>query len=198
MILIVDNYDSFTFNLVHHFKVICIKVLRNDTPDLLKVAKEAEGIVLSPGPGRPEDAGKMPELLQLFKDKKPILGICLGHQAIVQAFGGEVIQAPSIMHGKQSLLSYKKKGALLNYDDEMLVMRYHSLCASKEKLPSELEVLAETEDTIMMIEHKTLPVVGIQFHPESFATPKGQYFIDAFIELIKRDQGGNDDAITSY
>lgn len=187
MILIVDNYDSFTFNLVQQFKNIDIEVLRNDDPNLLEVATVSDGIVFSPGPGRPEEAGQMIDLIETFKEKKPILGICLGHQAIGQIFGANTKRADKIMHGKQSTLTYQKKGILKNFENELTVMRYHSLIVAQEELANELEVLAEVDGLAMIIQHQTLPIIGLQFHPESLGTPKGQYFIDEFIQLVKSE-----------
>lgn len=188
MILIVDNYDSFTFNLVHQFKNIDCVVLRNDDPNLFDIAKKASGIVCSPGPGRPEEAGELIKLIQTYKYTKPILGICLGHQAIGQVFGAETIQAHTIMHGKQSTLTYKKMGMLKHYDSELDVMRYHSLVVNPEKLDKEMIVLAEVDGEIMVMQHQTLPIIGLQFHPEALETKQGQYFINEFIKLTNNQK----------
>lgn len=185
MILIVDNYDSFTFNLVQQFEHVEIEVLRNDDPILFEVAEVADGIVFSPGPGRPEEAGQMISLIETFKETKPMLGICLGHQAIGQVFGADTKRADKIMHGKQSVLNYQKKGILKAFKNELKVMRYHSLIVDQEALAKEIDVLAEVDGLAMIVQHQTLPIVGLQFHPESLGTPKGQYFIDEFIQLVK-------------
>lgn len=185
MILIIDNYDSFTFNLVQQFKAVPTKVLRNDDPQLFQVAQQAAGIVLSPGPGRPEDAGKMLAIIEEFKEEKPILGICLGHQGIGEVFGANVVAASEIMHGKQSIANYRKKGLLTSFNGELVVMRYHSLMLQRESLPKTLEILAQTPDCIMAVQHETLPIYGLQFHPESLGTPQGQYFIDEFIKVVE-------------
>ncbi len=153
MILLVDNYDSFTYNLVQQCPADTI-VLRNDDPELFIVAKEADGIIFSPGPGRPEEAGFMISLIKTYHDSKPLLGICLGHQAIGEAFGAKVVQAPAIMHGKQSTLTYQKKGVFETYLGDMTVMRYHSLVIEPATLSAEFEVLAETEGIIMAIQHR--------------------------------------------
>ncbi len=188
MILLIDNYDSFTFNLVQLFPKGTIQVMRNDDPRLFEAAETASGIVLSPGPGRPEEAGQMMEILAAFKMSKPILGICLGHQAIGLAYGAAVIGAAQVMHGKQSVVSYQKTGILKGFSGEMTVMRYHSLMIDPATMPSDFEVLAAVDDTIMAIQHREKPIIGLQFHPESLGTPQGAYFIDAFLEQTKLNQ----------
>lgn len=183
MILLVDNYDSFTYNLLQ----LCPEetvVLRNDDPDLFLVAEEADAIIFSPGPGRPAEAGFMIPLIKAHHDSKPLLGICLGHQAIGEAFGAKVVQAPAIMHGKQSSLTYQKKGVFQTYLGDMTVMRYHSLVIEPATLPTQFEVLAETKGIIMAIQHRQKPIVGLQFHPESMGTNEGAFFIQRFLELI--------------
>ncbi|WP_461197538.1 anthranilate synthase component II [Enterococcus sp. N249-2] len=188
MILLIDNYDSFTFNLVQLFPKDTIQVMRNDDPRLFEAAVTATGIVLSPGPGRPEEAGQMMEILAAFKMSKPILGICLGHQAIGLAYGASVIGAAQVMHGKQSVVSYQKTGILKGFSGEMTVMRYHSLVIDPATMPSDFEVLAAVDDTIMAIQHREKPIIGLQFHPESLGTPQGAYFIHAFLEQTKLNQ----------
>ncbi|WP_265456071.1 anthranilate synthase component II [Enterococcus sp. HY326] len=187
MILIVDNYDSFTYNLVHQVSGEVV-VLRNDHPQLLETAAKADGIILSPGPGRPEEAGLMPTLLQKFYQDKPILGICLGHQAIVQLFGGQVVGAPQIRHGKISQLIFEKTG-LFNELSEASVMRYHSLIAEESSSPSQLKITARATDdqTIMALEHQSLPIYGLQFHPESIGTASGQEMIDQFLKRTEME-----------
>ncbi|MHC5372168.1 anthranilate synthase component II [Enterococcus sp. LJL120] len=187
MILIVDNYDSFTYNLVHQVGGEVV-VLRNDHPQLLEMAAKADGIILSPGPGRPEEAGLMPTLLQKFYQLKPILGICLGHQAIVQLFGGQVVGAPQIRHGKISQLTFEKAG-LFNDLRETSVMRYHSLIAEESSFPGQLKITARATDdqTIMALEHQSLPIYGLQFHPESIGTASGQGMIDQFLKRTEME-----------
>lgn len=185
MILVVDNYDSFTYNLVHQLKGE-VKVLRNDDPNLLVVAQVADGIILSPGPGRPEAAGNMPQLIQKYYQQKPILGICLGHQALVQFFGGEIIVAPKIRHGKVSHLNFNKNGIFTTLTD-ISVMRYHSLVAEEVSFPTMLTITARAADdqTIMAFEHQSLPIYGLQFHPESIGTETGQTMINYFLEKME-------------
>ena len=155
MILLVDNYDSFTYNLVQLLPEN-VKILRNDDPELFAIAEKASAIVLSPGPGRPAEAGMIEMLIRRFYRRKPILGICLGHQAIGEVFGGKIISAPTIMHGKQSRLQRQS---------ERQVMRYHSLMIDPHQVPQDLEVMDEAEGCIMAIRHKRYPVFGLQFQP---------------------------------
>lgn len=180
MILLVDNYDSFTYNLVHQFPAETeIKVLRNDDEKLFETAKKAVGIVLSPGPGLPKEAGLMEALIEEFYQTKPILGICLGHQAIGEVFGGIVTQAPEIMHGKQSTLQFTEK-------KEQVVMRYHSLIVAKDSFPAELAITAETDNLVMALKHKKYPVYGLQFHPESIGTINGKQYIQEFLTEVEK------------
>ena len=172
MILLVDNYDSFTYNLVQLLPEN-LRILRNDDPELFSVAEEAEAIVLSPGPGRPAEAGNIEMLIRRFYRRKPILGICLGHQAIGEVFGGRIIQAPKIMHGKQSNLEGMRNRQ---------VMRYHSLMIDPERLPEDLEVTYEAEDCIMAVRHKRYHVFGLQFHPESIGTEDGASYLNQFLQ----------------
>ncbi|MDT2735568.1 aminodeoxychorismate/anthranilate synthase component II [Enterococcus pseudoavium] len=172
MILLVDNYDSFTYNLLQLLPTE-VNILRNDDPELFLQAAKAEAIVLSPGPGRPAEAGKLEALIQRFYRKKPILGICLGHQAIGEVFGARIVRAPMIMHGKQSTLTG---------DQKQRVMRYHSLVIDPQSLPTDLEVTAETDGCIMAIRHKRYPVFGLQFHPESIGTVNGATYLTDFLQ----------------
>ncbi|MEG0293619.1 anthranilate synthase component II [Enterococcus sp.] len=185
MILLVDNYDSFTYNLVQQFADFPITVLRNDDPNLLAVAKEAKGIVLSPGPGLPHEAGLLTRVIEQTYREKPILGICLGHQGLGEVFGGKVIRAPKIVHGKQSVVSYEKSGLFQTIEGELEVMRYHSYIVERETLPECLTITAECSDGIMALQHKEYPVFGLQFHPESLGTPQGQRMIDEFIKIVE-------------
>lgn len=182
MILLVDNYDSFTYNLLHLFHGVEVEILRNDDPKLEEVAGRADGIVFSPGPGRPSEAGQMEKIIRDFYQTKPLLGICLGHQAIAEVFGGTVSAAQKVMHGKQSTVHFAPRGLFKNLTSPIEVMRYHSLLV--ENLPPELVVTAQTADAIMAVEHRDYPIYGLQFHPESIGTPEGQKIIDAFIAKV--------------
>lgn len=187
MILLIDNYDSFTYNLaqyIGHFAAI--KVLRNDHAALYEEAEAAAGLVFSPGPGWPAKAGKMETLIKTFADKKPILGICLGHQAIAESFGGKLGLAQTVMHGKQSHMVVERPSPLFEgIGSEIPIMRYHSIVV--EKLPEDFVAVARTVDDheIMAIEHKTLPIFGLQFHPESIGTPDGLKMIEHFVNVVK-------------
>lgn len=172
MILLVDNYDSFTYNLVQLLPEN-VTILRNADPNLFTTAEEASAIILSPGPGRPAEAGKIEMLIRYFYRRKPILGICLGHQAIGEVFGGKIVSAPTIMHGKQSHLQGQK---------EQKVMRYHSLMIDPKEVPRDLEVTAEADGCIMAIRHKRYPVFGLQFHPESIGTENGASYLNHFLQ----------------
>ena len=191
MILIIDNYDSFTYNLYQYVGEIHpdIKVLRNDEfamEDLKKLPLEA--IIISPGPGRPENAGLSIEVIKEFQDKVPILGICLGHQAIGYAYGGKVISAPVIMHGKTSMINHNGENIFKNIKTPLKIMRYHSLIVEKQSLPEDLTITAETEDGLIMgLKHKKYNVQGLQFHPESIFTDQGKTLIKNFVEGIKND-----------
>ncbi|MBC1724572.1 anthranilate synthase component II [Listeria seeligeri] len=189
MILLVDNYDSFTFNLEQYLAEFCeVVVKRNDAPDLLAVASEVDGIVLSPGPGKPSEAGLLEEIVSRFAKEKPLLGICLGHQAIGEVFGGEVIQAEKIRHGKVSTMRQTMGEIFSELPEEMPVMRYHSLIVDKNKLPADLEVLAVATDDaeVMAMQLKNYPVYGLQFHPESIGTIDGKKMLENFIKIVER------------
>ena len=193
MILLIDNYDSFSYNLVQYIGALepDIKVIRNDACTLKEIeAMKPEAIVISPGPGKPSEAGICIEAIQYFKGKVPILGVCLGHQAICEAFGGTVSYAKELMHGKSSVAQIIESSPLFQgIGQEMQVARYHSLVAIRETLPEELKVTAETEDgEVMAVEHRDYPIYGLQFHPESVLTPKGMKLIENFLHIAK---GGN-------
>lgn len=182
MILVIDNYDSFTYNLVHLIGAFTdnIKVIRNDVMS----AEEAltlhpKGIVISPGPGRPEDAGITKEVISLAATaKRPLLGVCLGHQAIGEVFGGEVTYAPTLMHGKTSTIEHDGKSVFKNIENGFTATRYHSLVINREGLPDILEITAQTPDGVIMgLRHRELPIEGIQFHPESVLTETGPQLI---------------------
>ena len=189
MILLIDNYDSFTFNLYQQISALGeqVEVVRNDkltVEDVLEMKPKA--IVLSPGPGRPEQAGIMIDVIKECCEKIPILGICLGHQAIAAAFGGKVTGAKSIMHGKISSIKHFKSSVFEGLPPEIQVMRYHSLAVEKETLPSVLEAIAFSEDEeIMALAHREHLVVGIQFHPESIGTKEGNEMIANFLQQCK-------------
>ncbi len=188
-VLFVDNFDSFTYNLVDEFgKRSCdTKVYRADTPldELKKVAEDFEPalLVISPGPGTPDKAGVSLEAIGYFKDKLPILGVCLGHQCIVQYFGGKVSYAPVVMHGKPSRITHLGKGIFQDLENPLQAGRYHSLCAVA--LPDCLEQTAEFEGVVMGVGHRTLPIFGVQFHPESVLTPPGGRIIENLLKIAQ-------------
>ena len=190
MILLIDNYDSFSYNLYQLVGKINpdIKVIRNDEYTCQEIeAMNPEKIIISPGPGRPSDAGICEEAISYFAGKVPILGVCLGHQAICEAFGGEVSYAKELMHGKKKTIYTVGKSPLFEgLGDSFQAARYHSLAAVREKLPDVLRVTAEAEDgEIMAVEHTEYPIFGVQFHPESVMTPQGLQMIENFINYAK-------------
>ncbi|MDB5457110.1 MAG: glutamine amidotransferase of anthranilate synthase [Caulobacter sp.] len=193
MILIIDNYDSFTYNLVHYLNELGAQTLVHRNDDLTvqqALALRPEAVLLSPGPKAPDQAGICLPLLRGAGEDLPILGVCLGHQAIGQAYGGEVVHAKAVMHGKTSLIHHNDKGIFKNLPNPFTATRYHSLAVDKASLPAELEVTAWTEDgEIMGVQHRTRPVYGVQFHPESIATEGGHLLLANFIDLagVKRD-----------
>jgi len=196
MILLIDNYDSFSYNL---FQLIGdvepdIKVIRNDECSISEIeAMNPSALILSPGPGKPSDAGVCIEAIRYFAGKLPILGVCLGHQAICEAFGGKVTYAKELMHGKQSNIFQGGKGKLFRGMGPVFkAARYHSLAASGENIPDELIVTAESEDgEIMALEHERYSVFGVQFHPESVMTPDGRKMIENFMEVVDNDKRSN-------
>ncbi len=185
MIVMIDNYDSFTYNLVQYLmEMECpVTVFRNDAVTVAELAEMAPaGIVISPGPGRPEDAGISLNVIQHFSGKIPILGVCLGHQAIGMAFGGKVISAKRLMHGKVSTVTGDGKGIYKGIKKPFPAMRYHSLSVSGDLFPADLMITATSEDgEIMGIRHKSHPTEGIQFHPESIMTPVGKRLLRNFV-----------------
>ena len=192
MILLIDNYDSFSYNLYQIVGSVepDIRVVRNDECTIAEIEEMApEALILSPGPGRPEDAGICIEAIKYFSGKIPILGVCLGHQAICEAFGGTVGYAKELMHGKQKKIYQGGKSRLFkNFGPEFLAARYHSLAALSDNLPPELIVTAESEHgEIMAVEHSQYHVFGVQFHPESVMTPDGKKMIENFMEVVKND-----------
>lgn len=188
MILLIDNYDSFSFNLFQLLGSINpnIKVIRNDELSANEIDElHPDSIVLSPGPGRPEDAGCLIDVIKELGHKYPILGVCLGHQAICAAFGAEVTYAKQLMHGKQSVAELDQDSALFkDLVSSIPVARYHSLAASADSIPEVLKVTARTSDgEIMAIEHKDYSIYGVQFHPESIMTPNGKTIVKNFLEI---------------
>jgi len=185
--LLIDNYDSFTYNLVQAFAAqgADVVVHRNDAIDVdAALALEPTHLVISPGPGRPEDAGVSLDMIAAFKDKVPVLGVCLGHQCLVQHFGGNIVRAGRLMHGKTSMAKHDGKTIFESLPMPFEVGRYHSLCAEQESLPQELELTAETErGEIMGVRHKSLPLEGVQFHPESVLTPDGDQLMANFMRM---------------
>ncbi len=195
MILVIDNYDSFTYNLVQYLGELGFKwpvaediqVYRNDKIDLPKIRHlNPDGIVISPGPGRPEDSGVSLAILQELGPTVPILGVCLGHQSMGQVFGGKVISAPILMHGKTSPIYHNDQGVFQGLDNPFEATRYHSLVVERETLPDILEITAWTEDgTIMGLQHKDYPhLQGVQFHPESILTTSGKFLLENFLKLL--------------
>jgi anthranilate synthase component 2 len=191
-LLVIDNYDSFTYNLVHFLGELGAdsKVWRNDKISLDEIAAMApEGIVLSPGPGTPQQAGICLALIDRFKATTPILGVCLGHQAIGEAMGGDVVRAPQLMHGKTSKINHTGKGLFRGLNSGFEATRYHSLTVKPETLPRELEVTATTDDGLIMgLQHNSYPLHGVQFHPESIASENGHALLQNFLNL-SRDFG---------
>lgn len=189
MLLMLDNYDSFTYNIVQYFGELNqeVKVLRNDQTTVAEIeALDPEYICISPGPCDPSQAGISLEVINYFAGKKPILGVCLGHQAIGQAFGGKVVRAKTIMHGKTSLVTHRNTDVFKGIPSPFTVTRYHSLAVKRESLPDCLEVTAETADgEIMGLAHKTLPIYGVQFHPESVLSEHGHQLLQNFLNLNK-------------
>ena len=187
MILVIDNYDSFTYNLVQYLGELGeqIVVYRNDEIDIPGVERlNPDHILLSPGPCTPNEAGICLELIDAFKGKVPILGVCLGHQAIGQAFGGEVIRADQLMHGKTSEIHHDGKTIFAGLPSPFTATRYHSLIVKRETLPSDLEISAETSDGIIMgFRHKHYPIEGVQFHPESIMTEHGLELLKNFLSI---------------
>ena len=192
MLLMIDNYDSFTYNLVQYFGELGVEVqvFRNDQISVAQMEKlKPEQIVISPGPCTPNEAGVSVEAIKHFAGKKPILGVCLGHQSIGQAFGGKIVHASAIMHGKTSMIRHKGIGVFRDISNPFEATRYHSLVIEKVSLPECLEVTAWTEtesgelEEIMGVRHKDYPIEGMQFHPESILTEHGHKLLQNFLEL---------------
>ena len=186
MLLMIDNYDSFTYNLVQYLGELGqdVRVYRNDEIDLAKIAQlKPRHIVISPGPCTPNEAGISVPLIHEFSGKIPILGVCLGHQSIGQAFGGHIVHAKQLMHGKTSLIHHNNMGVFKDLPNPYTATRYHSLVIERETLPDCLEITAWTDDgEIMGVRHKNLPIEGVQFHPESILTEYGHELLDNFLK----------------
>ncbi len=185
--LLIDNYDSFTYNLVQAFAAqgADVIVYRNDAISVKEaLAIKPTHLVISPGPGRPEDAGLSLDMIAAFKDIVPLLGVCLGHQCLVHHFGGNIVRAERLMHGKTSTAIHDGKTIFTGLPENFEVGRYHSLCAEQESLPAELELTAQTQrGEIMGVRHKQLPLEGVQFHPESVLTPRGDDLLANFMRI---------------
>ena len=186
-ILLIDNYDSFTYNVVQAFakQGANVMVYRNDAIDV-ETAKNLDvtHLVISPGPGRPEDAGISVALIAAFAESVPVLGVCLGHQCIVSHFGGEIVRAERLMHGKTSMVKHDSKTIYAGLSEPFEAGRYHSLCADAETLPATLELTAQTQrGEIMGVRHRELPIEGVQFHPESVLTPEGDRLMANFMSI---------------
>ena len=189
-ILLIDNYDSFTYNLVQAFLVLDAEVLvyRNDAITLAAAQKiNATHLVISPGPGRPDDAGISLQMIDAFAGELPVLGVCLGHQCLVQHFGGEIIAAGELMHGKTSAVSHDGQSIFAGLPNPLEVGRYHSLAASRERIPKVLNVTARTDDgEVMSVRHQAIDAEGVQFHPESVLTPDGPRLLENFLYPDRR------------
>jgi len=201
MILLVDNYDSFTYNIAQAIETMGhrLVVVRNDAATLDEIETlSPEAIVISPGPGRPEDAGFCIDLVRRFAGRSPILGVCLGHQCIVTAFGGRIVRADRVMHGKASPIYHDGKGVYEGLSNPFVGGRYHSLVAEEASLPRELEVAAYTADgEIMGVRLPGAQLEGVQFHPESIMTPEGRMLLNNFVRMAKGSEGGGERATGS-
>lgn len=189
MLLVIDNYDSFTYNLVQYFEELdlSVTVYFNDKISIADIQTlNPKKIVISPGPGRPEESGITIQVIKTFFEKIPLLGVCLGHQAIGQAFGAEIVLAKRIMHGKTSLIYHNGRGVFRHLKNPFKATRYHSLVIDPQSLPSTFEITAWTENEIMGIRHKDYSLEGVQFHPESVLTEKGHQLLKNFLNPISK------------
>jgi anthranilate synthase/aminodeoxychorismate synthase-like glutamine amidotransferase len=189
MILVIDNYDSFTYNLVQYLGELGAEVLvkRNDAVTVAEVRELGpNGVLISPGPGRPEDAGITLELIAQLATSTPIFGVCLGHQSIAQHFGASIVRAERLMHGRTSEIFHEGQGVFTNLPSPLTATRYHSLIVKRDTIPSELEITAWTDrDEVMGIRHRDLPLEGVQFHPESFLTEHGHALIGNWLSSLR-------------
>jgi anthranilate synthase component II len=189
MLLLLDNYDSFTYNLYHYLGELGaqVEVRRNDALSAAQaLALRPDAIVISPGPCDPDRAGISLELVEQAAGVCPVLGVCLGHQAIAQAFGGRVVRAETVMHGKRSAIEHDRRGLFEGLPSPLMATRYHSLVVEAESLPACIEVTAWTEDGVVMgLQHRQLPVLGVQFHPESIETEHGHRLLSNFLALVR-------------
>jgi len=188
--LLIDNYDSFTYNLVQAFAAhgADVMVYRNDRISVDEaISLQATHLVISPGPGRPDAAGVSLDMIAAFAGRIPVLGVCLGHQSIVQQQGGEIVRAERLMHGKTSFIKHDGRSVFEGITQPFEVGRYHSLCAKTESLPDTLEITAETDSGVIMgVRHKSLQMEGVQFHPESVLTPEGELLMTNFMRMEKK------------
>ena len=193
-VLVIDNYDSFVYNLVQELGELGADpvVHRNDAIDIDGIrAASPDAILISPGPGRPENAGISKAVIEALAGELPILGVCLGHQAIGEVYGGVIVAAPTLMHGKTSAIHHDGTGVFAGLPDPFIATRYHSLVVDPDSVPDELEVTATTADGVIMgLRHRTLPVEGVQFHPESLLTPEGPSLLANFLSSIQREGSG--------
>ena len=193
MIFVLDNYDSFTYNLVQMLGELgaTLEVRRNDQVKMREIeALRPQALVLSPGPGRPEDAGILLETIRHFAGKLPVLGVCLGHQAIGEVFGGDVVPAPSLVHGKATEVFHDGKTLFQGLPRPFAAGRYHSLVVAADSIPAALEVSATTADGIVMgLRHRELPIEGVQFHPESILTNAGAQLLENFLGMVREARG---------
>ena len=191
MILLIDNYDSFAYNLYQLIGSIDekIKVIRNDEMTVDQIEKlNPDVIIISPGPGKPSEAGNIEEVIKYFYNKKPILGVCLGHQAICEAFGSTITYAKELMHGKSSIIEITDDKIFKGVEKKTKVARYHSLAVKKDTLAKELKIIAlSDDDEVMAVKHQDYPVYGLQFHPESILTSQGKLMIKNFLEVNEND-----------
>lgn len=190
MLLMIDNYDSFVYNLVRYFKELGeeIVVYRNDKITIDQIEKmNIKGIIISPGPKSPKEAGISLEIIDKFKDKLPILGICLGHQCVGYYFGAEIIKGKEPVHGKISYINHNSENIFLDVKNPLRVTRYHSLVINRDNIPNDLEIVSETDDgVIMAVKHKYYPIYGLQFHPEAEMTEEGHRLLENFIHITSK------------